>query len=80
MDLTMNWGGTDEPHGRAGSGDDGEVSPDEIATMLDELADAITREDAERYGQGTRPGLTGDQAITVIVMALRKMAERVSRQ
>jgi hypothetical protein len=55
------------------------MSPDEVATMLDELADEICREDAQRYGEGTRPALTGDQAITAVIMALRRMAERVSR-
>lgn len=48
--------------------------------MLDALADAICQEDAERFGQRTRPALTGSQAITVVVMALRKMADRVSQQ
>ena len=55
------------------------MSPDEIATMLDALADAIT----ERAAKGrptTSVALTGDQALTVVVMALRQMAERVSQQ
>lgn len=63
------------------------MSQDEIATMLDELADAITERAVASYqrvpgsgGSETVFPMNGNQAVTAVVMALRGMAERVSKQ